>query len=131
MPIKREYKCQIIFQTAANVTQIAKKINLKKETKHKANKSYSNKSSPNCGPQDCMEEKEKKEKQQFLGNMLFIGKAKFPFLAGFVTYTSFVSVNKMPQFSNRFSIKNLFNDFSDHPDNRLRSWEIFKATIKY
>lgn len=24
MPIKREYKCQIIFQTAANVTQIAK-----------------------------------------------------------------------------------------------------------
>jgi len=25
MPIKREYKCQIIFQTAANVTQIAKK----------------------------------------------------------------------------------------------------------
>lgn len=60
MPIKREYKCQIIFQTAANVTQIAKKKKLKKkETKHKANKSYSNKSSPNCGPQDCMEKKGK------------------------------------------------------------------------
>lgn len=63
MPIKREYKCQIIFQTAANVTQIAKKKNnpKKKETKNKANKSYSNKSIPNCGPQDCMEKSEKEE----------------------------------------------------------------------
>lgn len=79
MPIKREYKCQIIFQTAANVTQIAKKINLKKETKHKANKSYSNKSSPNCGPQDCMEEKEKKRNNNFWGICSLLKKQNFLF----------------------------------------------------
>lgn len=27
--------------------------------------------------------------------------------------------------------KNFYNDFLDHPDNRLRSRDIFKATVNY
>lgn len=27
--------------------------------------------------------------------------------------------------------KNFYNDFSDHPDDRLRSRDIFKATVNY
>lgn len=43
MPIKREYKCQIIFQTAANVTQIAK-IQQQQQQKQQRQKVPKNKS---------------------------------------------------------------------------------------
>lgn len=84
MPIKREYKCQIIFQTAANVTQIAKKQKEKKQ-KIKQIKVTAIKVVPTLEPKIAWKRVKKKKKQRFWGNMLFIEKAKFPFLAGLIT----------------------------------------------
>lgn len=62
MPIKREYKCQIIFQTAANVTQIAKKKNLKKRKQNiKQIKVTAIKAVPTVDPKIAWKKKENKE----------------------------------------------------------------------
>lgn len=66
MPIKREYKCQIIFQTAANVTQIAKKKNKikqpeKKKQKIKQIKVTAIKAIPTVDPKIAWKKSEKEE----------------------------------------------------------------------
>lgn len=65
MPIKREYKCQIIFQTAANVTQIAKKKKIKqpekKKQKIKQIKVTAIKAIPTLDPKIAWKKSEKEE----------------------------------------------------------------------